>query len=238
MSTNQFKGKIVLAVGAHPDDLEFGCAGTLAAVAEGGGEAYQLILTNGEKGTDDMNISGDKLTELRRQEQRNAARALGVKEAIFFDYVDGELVNSRDLVRDIVRVIRKLKPDIVITIDPTFVYDAKRGFINHPDHRAAGQATMDAVYPFARNRPSFPELYEKEGLDVHSVGELYLMFHEGGDFVDISKVLDKKIKAIKAHTSQFGDMKDLEKWVREMGAEVGKRHKVGFGESFVKIKIR
>src|SRR3990167_3444387 len=149
MKTTEFKElkpKIVLGVAAHPDDLEFGAGGTIAKWAGQGAKVYYLVLTDGSKGSSDKNISPKELAKIRRQEQHDAAKVLSVKEVFFCNYEDCKLDCSQDVKRDIARQIRIVKPDVVITMDPTMIYAPDSGFINHPDHRAAGQATLDAVY--------------------------------------------------------------------------------------------
>lgn len=159
----KFAGLVVLGVCAHPDDLDAGAGGTFAKWAKEGADCYYLICTDGGRGSADPKLSRKKLIELRKDEQRAAGRILGLKEVYFLDYNDTELVPDRKLKKDIVWYIRKLKPDIVVTTDPTFVY-SQNGFINHSDHRAAGLATIDAIYPLAKNAFTFEE-FEKEGLN-------------------------------------------------------------------------
>src|SRR3989344_3187826 len=174
MENNSLKPKKVLGVAAHPDDLDFGMSGTIAKWTARGAEAYYLILTDGSKGSADKNMSPEDLVKMRQDEQREAAKILGVDEVFFLNYEDGCLVCDKQLKRDIARVIRKVKPEVIMTFDPTLVYSAKRGIINHPDHRAAGQATLDACFPLARDHLSFPELLA-EGLEPHATPTILLM---------------------------------------------------------------
>src|SRR5437867_4910994 len=148
--------KRALVVAAHPDDADFGGAGTAYLWSRGGWEFYYLICTDGSKGTEDPAMTPDRLIPLRRKEQKAAAKVAGVKEVFFLDHADGELRYNRDLMREIVRYIRKIQPYAVFTHDPGQI--VRNMFINHPDHRCVGEVTIDAVYPIARNRPSFPEL--------------------------------------------------------------------------------
>lgn len=231
--------KIVLAVGAHPDDIDIGCSGTVAKTVREGGEVYYLVLTDGSKGSDDSKISNKDLTKLRRVEQTKATDILGVKKVFFLNFVDGELENTHQLKKQIVRVIRHVKPTTVICFDPTMVYDVDRSFINHPDHRVAGQATLDAVFPFARNNRTYMELLE-EGLGSHVVEELLMTnFSKSNYFVDITDTIGLKIKAIGCHTSQFADIKKFQERIREMSALNGKRArpKMKYAESFVRITL-
>jgi len=227
--------KIVLAVGAHPDDIDFSAAGTIAKWIREGAVVYYLICTNGNKGSDDPKMTHKKLAKIRRAEQVKAAKILGVKKVFFLNYEDGALVNSLHLKEKIAKIIRQVRPNIVFTMDPTMVYSQKRGFINHPDHRACGQATLDAIYPLARDRLSFPN-HEKRGLQPHKVEEIYLTnFDERDTFINVTGTIELKIKALKAHKSQVSE-KSLES-IKKWAAETGKKQKYKFAEGFKKIKI-
>jgi LmbE family N-acetylglucosaminyl deacetylase len=204
--------KRALIISAHPDDSEFGAAGTATLWTREGWEFHYLICTDGSKGTEDPEMTPEKLVPLRREEQRAAVRVVGGKEVTFLDHVDGELRYNRELMKEIVRHIRKIQPHTVFTHDTNQI--VRNMFINHPDHRAVGEAAIDAVYPIARNRPSFPELLE-EGLEPFSVKELYLWTASETSFdVDITDVLDKKIEALRQHTSQFDNFDEMEQRVR------------------------
>lgn len=183
------KPKSVLAVAAHPDDLEFGFAGSAAKWASEGASVYYLILTNGNKGSEDRSLTSDQLRDIRRDEQRAAAKILGVKQVFFCDYEDGLLEVTPEVKRDVARIIRQTKPEVVYCMDPTMVY-ALNGFgINHSDHRAGGQATLDAVFPLARDHLSFPELLTEEKLEPWKVKTILMANFENQNFyVDISEV--------------------------------------------------
>jgi LmbE family N-acetylglucosaminyl deacetylase len=199
--------KKALVVAAHPDDSEFGAAGTVCQWVKEGWEVYYLICTDGSKGSEDPAWTPDKLVPTRRDEQRAAAAVLGVKEVFFLDNVDGELTYNKDFMREVVRFIRRLQPFAVISHDPNQI--VRNAFINHPDHRATGEVTLDAVYPIARNRPSFPELLD-EGLEPYSVREVYLWAASDTNFdVDITDVLETKFEALSRHATQIGDMEEL-----------------------------
>lgn len=231
------KNKVILAVGAHPDDLEFGCGATVAKWVSEGAIAYYLIVTDGSKGFEDHNLPNEKLTQIRYKEQKAAAKVLGVKKVFFLDFIDGELVNSLDLRKEIVRIIRKTKPDVVFSMDPTLVYDAQRGFINHPDHRAAAQATLDAVFPFARNSRTFPELLDL-GYPIHHVKSILLNNNRSANFfVDVTKTIEKKLKALDCHKSQGDDSKDIDKWVMESAKRNGKKAGLKYAEGFIRIDV-
>lgn len=230
--------KVVLGVAAHPDDLDFAAGGTLAKFATTGSAVYYLILTDGSKGTHDRGTSADELVLARQSEQRRAAEAVGAKDVRFLEYRDGELEAGTELKRDICKVIRELKPDVVITIDPTMVYSASRGIINHPDHRAAGQATLDAVFPLARDYLAFPEL-DEQGFKPHEVATVLLSNFDRNEYcVDISDTIDRKISAITAHRSQLGGMADAPGALKERAHELGKQAGCEYAECFVRIDIR
>lgn len=191
-----------LVVAAHPDDADFGVAGTVTLWAKRGWEFYYLVCTNGAKGSDDPAISPPELIKMRRQEQRDAAEVLGVKDVFFLDYEDGELVPNRELLGDVVRLVRQVRPHAVFTHDPEAII-INDSFVNHSDHRATGMTAIDAVYPAARDRLNFPE-HISEGLEPHKVEQIYIWGSERANFeVDISDVIDTKVKALVAHTSQF-----------------------------------
>lgn len=226
---------IVLGVAAHPDDLDFGASGTFAKWAKEGNDCYYLICTNGSKGSDDPQMSEEKLIALRKDEQGEAAKFLGLKGVFFLDHQDTELIADLTLKKEITRFIRKLKPDIVVTSDPTFVYSRKRGFINHTDHRACGQATIDAVFPMARDRLTFPELASEE-LTPHKVKTLYLTsFENPTDILDITDTIDIKIKALKAHKSQI-KQSDLGR-VKKGSNLLGKKSGFKYGEGFIILNL-
>ncbi|MCL4366285.1 PIG-L family deacetylase [Patescibacteria group bacterium] len=225
-------------MGAHPDDIDIGCSGTVARFVEEGAEAFYLVLTDGSKGSEDINIPTKELIKIRREEQQKAADILGIKKVFFLDFVDGELENTPQLRKQIVKIIRQIKPTTVICWDPTMYYDAKRQMVNHPDHRKGGEATMDCVYPFARNSRTFPELLE-EGLGPHVVEELLIMnFSQANYFVDITTTIDKKLKALAAHTSQFTDMAKFSERIKEMNKITGKKKHMKYAEKFVRIALR
>lgn len=233
------KNKTILAVGAHADDIDFGCAGSFAKWSKDGAQIYYLILTDGSKGSEDLSLRREKLITMRQKEQKDAAKALGAKYVYFLNYIDGELENSLALRKDIVRIIRQVRPDIVICWDPTYFYSVEMGFINHPDHRVSGQATLDAVFPFSRNARTFPDLLEKEGLPLHKVNEVLLMNRADADFfVDTSDSMDKKIEALSCHKSQFDDFEDIKKRVKDRAEKLGQKAKCKYAEGFVRITIK
>jgi LmbE family N-acetylglucosaminyl deacetylase len=191
-----------LVVAAHPDDADFGAAGTAHLLAQAGWEVRYLVVTDGSKGSDDPAFTPEQLVATREQEQRAAAELLGLLDVRFLGYTDGELSYSRALLGDIVREIREFQPFAVYTHDPEPVI-IRNSFVNHADHRTTGLATVDAVYPAARDRLNFPE-HIAAGLHTHKVRELYLWGPNEPNFdVDITSIVDLKIQALLAHPSQF-----------------------------------
>jgi LmbE family N-acetylglucosaminyl deacetylase len=220
----------VLVVAPHPDDAEVGCAGTAALLAREGVEVYYLIATNGDKGTEDPDLTNADLARTRAREQRAAAEILGVKEVTILDHGDGELEDGRQLLGEIVFHIRRVRPDIVLTTDPF-----RTGFYIHRDHRITGMVTMDAVFPFARDRLHFPE-HLAQGLTPHKTAELYFWGTENPDvYVDITETIDLKTRATMAHTSQFGE--DAEKWMRRWAARTAEGHGMEYAEEFRRFGI-
>ena len=228
--------KIVLGVAAHPDDLDVGAGGTIAHFARLGAEIHYLILTDGGKGSDDLSMTSAQLVEIRHKEQQDALEIVGGTGIKFLDYPDGELEITLELKKQIVQSIRTVKPDVVITMDPTVIYSLEHGIINHPDHRAAGQATLDAVFPLARDRLTFPELFAA-GFNPHKTPTVLMVnFNEGNFSVDITDTFEAKLRALKAHVSQFGDL-DGSTWLEDMAREQGKKDGYELAESFVRIDI-
>ncbi|MBC8170817.1 MAG: PIG-L family deacetylase [Anaerolineae bacterium] len=196
----------VMGIFAHPDDPEFFAGATFAKWASEGAHITFVLATSGDKGSADPEMTSERLIEIREQEERNAAAALGVKEVIFLRYRDGELAPTLDLRRDITRMIRMKQPDIVVTCDPTVFWSGSFS-INHPDHRAIGEATLAAIYPTARDRLNFIEQERDEGLVVHKVQQVYIAgAKEPSVKVDITKYLDTKIASLRHHVSQIADM--------------------------------
>jgi len=243
MDKLNFKNKTILAVAAHPDDNDFGGAATFAKAAREGAKVIYLIATSGQRGSNDSKLTGEKLAQIRQQEQRAAAKALGVREVHFLNYNDGELQPSLELKEKIVIYIRKYKPDYVFTMDPSkFYYNRPEfSFINHADHRAIGEAALDACYPLARNILSFPE-HKKMGLKPHKVKDIFLysfMADEANCFVDVTKTLPVKFKALAKHRSQFpAGLSEIKSWLTQGAAMIGKKAGYKYAESFVRLKLR
>ncbi|MEI8187700.1 MAG: PIG-L deacetylase family protein [Candidatus Saccharibacteria bacterium] len=232
------KPKIVLGIAAHPDDLEFSIAGSIAKWTSEGTKAYYLILTDGSKGTEDRNAIPKEMTELRRQEQRDAGKIIGLSDVFFEDFEDGTLENSLELKKAICRIIRKVKPDVVLCMDPTFIYSADRGMINHTDHRAGAMATLDSVYPLARDHLSFPELLTEEKLEPHKVKTLLMTNFENHNFgVDVSAQVETKLKALAAHRSQIPDLEQRSNMLKQWMANTGSKYGCSYAEAFVRLDM-
>lgn len=228
----------VMLVVAHPDDSEFMAAGTIAKWAREGRHIIHVICTNGDKGSSDPEMTPDRLAKIRLREQREACNRVGGRELVIMGYHDGMLVNSLGLRRDIVRQIRRYRPHVVVCQDPT-AHMMPNGFINHPDHRAAGAATFDAIYPSARDRLVFPELMS-EGLEPHIVREVFVGgAMEANTWVDITETIDVKVHALRAHESQTGPAarpgQDLEARLRERAARVAEGRGMRYAEAFRRI---
>lgn len=225
--------KCVLCIHAHPDDQEFTVGGTLAKWARGGTEIITVVITSGDAGSNErteMTMTKTRLAELREVEQRNASALLGVRETIFLHYGDGTLQPTIDLRRDLTRLIRKYKPDAVVCGDPTVRFYGN-SYMNHPDHRAAGDAACDAVFPSAGTRFIFPELLA-EGYEPHEVHRVFLHGSEKNDaWVDISETLEIKCRALKQHVTQLGDWDPLER-MKEWAADEGKEKGLPAAEAF------
>jgi LmbE family N-acetylglucosaminyl deacetylase len=203
----------------HPDDPEFFAGGLVALWCAAGSEVTYLILTNGNKGSDDPEMTPEKLAFIRREEQQAAADVLGVKKVIFFNEPDGELQSTLRLRQQVVAEIRRYKPEAIVCLDPTRYFPSSNR-INHADHRAGGQVVIDAVFPAARNRMYHPELLA-EGLEPHLVKEVYLAGPEQPNrWVDITPVFEAKVKAILCHTSQIKEPEKLPDRIRERSKRI------------------
>lgn len=231
----------IVVTAAHHDDIEFGVAGSVARwIREEGATVTYVIITDGGSGSNDPAVGRSALVETRREEQLKAASIVGVHDVRFLDYPDGVLQPTLDLRRDITRVIRQTMPYRVVCQDPTTVF-AHSSYINHPDHRAAGEATLYAAFPSAETRPIFPELLA-EGCEPHKIGELYLnLTQEPTHYHDISSVIELKMAALGAHASQIGAGEDFEdgakKWLTESNRLAGEMVGAGYAEYFRVLKF-
>ena len=227
----------ILVILAHPDDPEFFCGGTIARWVQAGHKVSYCLLTCGEKGTKDRTISTDTLCSIRQQEQHTAAAVLGVEDIRFLDHPDGYLVPDLDLRKEITRVIRQAQPDVLVTCDPTNLY-VRETYLNHPDHRAAGQATLDAVFPAARDHLNFVELWRDEQLEPHIVREVWISLpQEPNVIVDISSNFDLKLEALSKHVSQIGTREQLEERMRSRHTEDSTLENPRYEERFKRLVL-
>jgi LmbE family N-acetylglucosaminyl deacetylase len=204
----------ILVILAHPDDPEFFCGATITRWVRAGHHVIYCLLTCGDKGTKDLALGSNELCCIRQNEQRAAATVLGVEEVKFLNHPDGYLVPDINLRRDITRVIRIIRPDILVTCDPQTLFTNNAG-LNHPDHRAAGQATLDAVFPSARDHLSFFELWKDEKLEPHVVREVWVCGTLQPDIIlDVTETWETKIRALFEHKSQIGDPEKLAERMR------------------------
>jgi len=220
-----------MVIYAHPDDAEFSVAGTIAKWAKAGVEVTYCMVTNGASGSQDPDMTREKLRDIRYAEQRKAAKILGVKHVVFLGYEDGYLYPTLEVRKDVARQVRIHKPDVIIAMDPQFRVAAAAGYVNHPDHIAAGEVALRTINPDASTRQMFPELWQDEKLEPHKPKALFLeTFADGGTVVDISDTMATKIKALLVHGSQLGP--DAEDFVRAWNRRTGKTAGYKFGESF------
>ncbi len=203
----------VLVVTAHPDDVDFGAAGTVANMTDAGIEVVYCLVTDGQAGGFDHSIPRSEMAAIRRAEQTKAAAEVGVTRLDFLGHMDGEVVADLDLRRDISKVIRQVRPQVVITQSPMRNLDSTYG--SHPDHIATGEATMAAVYPDARNPFAFPGT-DCADIDDWAVDEVWVMLGpDSKDFVDITAQIERKIRALRCHESQHRNPDAMEERVRE-----------------------
>ena len=227
----------VLGIYAHPDDADVDAGGTLARFAREGSRVVVTVVTDGDAGGSDQELH-QRMAELRRAEQRRACEQLGVTELVFFDgYPDGMVTPSHGLVRDIVALIRRVKPNLILTLSPEYNWSSI--YANHPDHRAVGAAVTDAVYPAARNPFALPELLE-EGLEPHVVEEVWF---QGGPSTNHVVELDRsdieaKVRAVREHVTQFDDLDRMESWIRQGTRDAGRPHGYAGGEEFFRWDTR
>src|SRR5262245_4360749 len=222
----------VMVVTAHPDDSEFGAGGTVAKLVREGKQVTYCILTNGNKGSGDRTMTPERLATIREEEQRNAARVLGVESVDFLGFPDCELEDARETRMAVTAAIRRHRPDLLIAQNPM---RTKNLGASHRDHRIAAGIALDCGYPLARDPMAFPELL-KQDLEPHKVKEVDLMWwDQPGVLDDISDTIDLKLKALACHASQRKDMAAVEKRVRERGAELGKPKGFAYAEAFDRI---
>jgi len=227
------KSKIkVMVVTPHPDDAEIGAGGTIASWVRQGREVIYVVCTNGDKGSSNPDMTSERLAKIREQEQREATKLLGISEVIFLGQPDGGLEDTPAFRGELVRLIRKHRPDVVMTADPY------RRYLWHRDHRITSIVTLDAIFPYARDHLSYPE-HIAEGLAPHKVKEVYFWGSEEPDtFIDITEAFSLKLDALMCHASQVGQRAGvLKQWVEERAAQVGQSQGIPLAEAFRRIEI-
>jgi LmbE family N-acetylglucosaminyl deacetylase len=217
-----------LVVFAHPDDAEFMCGGTVASWANEGTDVHYCVVTDGSAGSNEAGETRDSIRPVREAEQRAAAEVLGVRSVTFLGFVDGELEVNLQTRRAVTRVVRRIRPEVLVAPDPSRLWFANR-YINHWDHKQAGTLALCAVMPDAPSRPQFSELLE-EGLEPFEIPHLWLASDDADTYVDITKTLETKISSLRAHVSQ-GVGESIE-WVRERARELGEQGGFEFAEGF------
>jgi len=223
----------IMVITPHPDDAEYGVAGTVARWVKEGKRVVYVVCTNGDKGTSDINMDPAKLSETRRQEQRAAAEVLGVREVIFLDLPDQGLEDTPEFRKLIVRLIRQYRPHTIATADPY------RRYIWHRDHRITGRVVLDAVFPFARDHLAYPDLLA-EGLLPHKVKELLFWAAEDINYrSDITTTFDLKVRALRCHKSQMQELSEPEPegWLRQRCLDIAKGEDFELGEAFHRVEI-
>ena len=223
----------VMVVTPHPDDAEYGVAGTVARWAREGKEIVYVVCTNGDKGTSDANMKPEEVAKTREREQLAAAKLLGVREVIFLRHPDQSLEDTPEFRKELVRLIRMYRPETVVTADP------HRRYIWHRDHRITGRVTLDAVFPYARDRLSYPDLLD-EGLNPHYVREVLLWASEDPNYrSDITDTFDIKIAALRCHKSQIGQYPspEMEKWLRQRHETMAEGEDFELAEAFHREEI-
>ena len=230
---------VYVVVAAHPDDPDFGVAGTAAVLARAGHAVHYVLVTSGDAGSDDPSLPPEELVRVREAEQDAAGRVLGLSGVHYLRFPDGELQPDLALRKALVRTLRRLRADVVLCQDPRMLADDDSTYLNHPDHRAAGQAALDAAFPAAGNPRAFRDLLA-EGLEPHKVREVWLYFTAGAHanhWVDISDTLELKLQALEAHASQVGEWaatgglrREITRWAEEEAQRrnLGYRYAEGF----------
>jgi LmbE family N-acetylglucosaminyl deacetylase len=223
----------VIVVSPHPDDAEYGVAGTVARWVKEGKRVIYVVCTNGDKGTSDIHMNPEDLIATRKKEQRAAADVLGVSEVIFLDLPDQGLEDTPEFRKRIVRLLRQYRPNTVVTADPY------RRYVWHRDHRITGQVVLDAVFPYARDHLAYPDLYE-EGLRPHKVKELLFWAAEDVNYrSDITETFAFKVRALRCHESQMQQLEvpNPEGWLRQRCRDVAKDEEFELGEAFHRVEI-
>lgn len=230
MTANIYIPESAMAITAHPDDIEFTCVGTLARWAKNGTRVIYVLCTSGDVGIDEPGMTREKATQIREAESLEAARIAGVKDVVFLREPDGLLQPTLELRKKLVREIRKYKPEVIMTGDPTIVWSGD-DYINHPDHRAAAMAALDAAFPAAGQPNLFEELAE-EGLTAHKVRKVFANVWEKAEvYINIEETMDVKVAALRAHKSQLKEW-DPESMLKEWASDYAKGKEMKYAEGF------
>ncbi len=235
MTYQMYIPESAMAIHAHPDDIEFTCAGTLARWAKAGTQITYILCTSGDVGIDEPGMTRQKATEIREAESLEAAHITGVNQVVFLREPDGLLQPTLELRKKLVREIRKYKPEVIMTGDPTIVWSGS-DYINHPDHRAAAMAALDAAFPAAGQPNLFDELTQ-EGLTAHKVRKVYAGVWDKADvYINIDETIDIKIAALRAHKSQLKDW-DPESMIKEWASDTAKGNEMQYAEGFKVVTL-
>ena len=225
-----------LVVIPHPDDAEFWCAGTVATWVKAGASVHYLLCTDGGKGASDGEMTSSELAAVREREQQEAANILGVQDVVMLHHPDGELEDTKDFRKEIVREIRRVQPEVLLCPEPY-----RKNLAWHRDHRITGQVSLDAVFPYARDHLHFLELWEQEGLETHKTGTVLFWGAEQPDtHIDISDSISVKVRAVLAHKSQMKSRTEsqVEEFVKEWATNAGADQDIGYAEAFRKVTFR
>jgi len=227
------KGKRVLVITPHPDDAESGAGGTIAKWSSLGADIVLVVCTNGDKGTSDRSISSEQIAEIRKEEQLQSGKLLGLTNIVFLNHPDQGIENGEPFREELVREIRKHRPDVVVTIDP------ERKWIRHQDHFVTGRVALDAVFPYARDYLAYPELIA-EGLEPHKTLEVYLWGTDDPDvFIDIDEHFEDKLDALYCHASQMSTTKEQGRIrMRDRFSVYGPRVNAEVAEAFKRLELR
>ena len=229
------KPQKILVILAHPDDPEFFCGASIARWTQAGHNVVYWLLTCGDKGTSDYTIASEQLCQIRQREQLAAAEKLGVREVHFLGYPDGYLVPDLTLRKEVTRIIRMVKPEVLVTCDPTTLYMGENR-LNHPDHRACGQAVLDAVFPAARDHLNFFELWRDENLEPHKVREVWISLSQQPTIhLDVTEYWETKIQALWEHKSQISDPAQLAERIHSRLAPGATPERPRYEETFRRI---
>ena len=228
----RFSSALVLF--AHPDDAEFMCGGTVAKWARDGCEVHYVVCTDGSAGSNEPGVKREAMSEIREREQRAAADVLGVKGIDFLGFRDGQLEVNLETRRAVTRVVRRVRPEVIVAPDPSRLWSG-RGYVNHRDHRQAGELALCAIMPDAPSRPQFPELLD-EGLEPFEIASLWMPSEEPDTYIDITKMIDVKLAALAEHRSQHAEASAP--WVRERARELGEQGGVEYAEAFRTLVLK